>query len=123
VVSLADSVSYAVPVHFGKFCKFVRTHTPGGRTVTWSAHCHNGLGLAVANSLAAVENGFRQVEGTINGVGEGRGNTWLQGVVRALTTREDVYTSVRTGIAAEHLDETGQMLTEIAERESPGDGQ
>jgi 2-isopropylmalate synthase len=113
VVSIADSVSYAVPVQFGQLCDFVRTHLPDGNRTTVSVHCHNELGLAVANSLAAIENGARQVECTVNGIGEGAGNTPLQGVVNALKAREDVFASVRTGIAHGQLAATSQLLTEI----------
>jgi 2-isopropylmalate synthase len=128
VLSLADSVSYALPAQFGEFCKFVRTHTPGGDKVTWSVHCHNELGLAVANSLAAVESGIRQVECTVDGVGEGQGNTRMQGVVNAITVRQDVFTSVTIDIAAEQLAETSRLLAELSgwdtltKRRRPGNG-
>lgn len=115
VLSLADSVSYAVPTQFGQLCAFLRTHVPAGSDVTWSVHCHNELGLAVANCLAAIENGIRRVECTVNGVGEGAGNTPLQGVVNALRVREDVFASVRTGISFEQLPVTSRLLTELAE--------
>jgi 2-isopropylmalate synthase len=114
IVSIADTMSYAVPRHFGKFCKSVRTRTPGWRKVKWSVHCHNELGLAVANSLAAVENGIRQIECTVNGIGEGQGNTRLQGAVNALALRQDVFPTVRPNIVPECLEETSQLLTAIA---------
>ena len=113
VVSIADSVSYAVPTQFGQLCDFICTHLPERNRATVSVHCHNELGLAVANSLAAIENGARQVECTVNGIGEGEGNTPLQGVVNALKVREDVFASVRTGITYEQLLTTSQLLTEI----------
>lgn len=112
-VSIADSMSYAVPQQFGQLCDFVRARTANGNKVTLSVHCHNELGLAVANSLAAIENGARQVECTVNGIGEGEGNTPLQGVVNALRLRDDVFTSVTTGIAYEQLTATSRLLAEI----------
>ena len=69
---------------------FMRENVAGADKVIWSAHCHNDLGLAVANSLAAIENGARQVECTINGIGERAGNTSMEEVVMALKTRKDL---------------------------------
>jgi 2-isopropylmalate synthase len=114
-ISIADSVSYALPQQFGELCAFLRTNTGDGEKVTWSVHCHNDLGLAVANSLAAVERGVRQVECTINGAGEGAGNTPLQPVVAALLKRSDVFATVTTNINYDQLPVTGQMLSDIAE--------
>jgi len=111
-ISIADSVSFAVPAQFGQFCHEVQTRTAGGENVTWSVHCHNEMGLAVANSLAAVENGFRQVECTIDGIGEGQGNTRMQSVVKALTQRADVFSSVTTPIAVEQFAAASQLLVE-----------
>lgn len=113
-ISIADSVSYALPQQFGELCTFLRANTVGGNAITWSVHCHNEIGLAVANSLAAVENGIRQVECTINGAGEGAGNTPLQPVVTALQKREDMFSAVTTTINHNQLAVTGQMLAEIA---------
>lgn len=113
VLSIADSTSYAVPQQFGQLCNYVRTHVAGGNTVTWSVHCHNDLGLAVANSLAAIENGVRQVEGTINGIGERAGNTALEEVVTVLKTRADVFSPVTTTIATEQLIATSQLLSQF----------
>lgn len=113
-ISIADSVSFAVPIQFGQFCHEVRTRTTGGERVTWSVHCHNELGLAVANSLAAIENGFRQVECTVDGIGEGQGNTRLQSVVTALTQRADVFLSVTTPIAVEYFTVASQLLAEAS---------
>jgi len=113
VLSIADSTSYAIPQQFGQLCHYVRTHVPGVDTVTWSVHCHNDLGLAVANSLAAIENGARQVEGTINGIGERAGNTALEEVVTVLKTRADVFSPVTTNIATEQLIPTSQLLSQF----------
>ena len=114
-VSIADSVSYAVPSQFGSLCQFLRSQVVNSAQVTWSVHCHNEIGLAVANSLAAIENGIRQVECTVDGIGEGEGNTSLQLIVRALKSRADVFKSVTTAVVAEHFPTTDQLLTEIRE--------
>jgi len=114
VLSLADSVSYAVPSQFGPLCQFLRSQVKNSDTVTWSVHCHNEIGLAVANSLSAIENGVRQVECTVDGIGEGAGNTSLQLVVNALRTRPDVLKTVTTTIAIEHFPGASQLLREAA---------
>ena len=114
-VSLADSVSYAVPSQFGPLCQFLRGQVAQSAKVTWSVHCHNEIGLAVANSLAAIENGIRQVECTVAGIGEGQGNTSLQLIINALHSRTDVFKTVTTAIATEHFPATGRLLTEIRE--------
>ncbi len=113
-ISVADSVSHALPQQFGELCAFLRANVVGGDTITWSVHCHNEIGLAVANSLAAVEHGVRQVECTINGAGEGAGNTSLQPVIAALHKREDVFSAVTTTVNHDQLVMTGRMLAEIA---------
>jgi 2-isopropylmalate synthase len=115
-ISIADSVSYALPQQFGELCAFLRTNTTGGHDIIWSVHCHNEIGLAVANSLAAVEHGVRQIECTINGAGEGAGNTPLQPVIAALHKREDAFSAVTTAINHGQLAATGQMLSEISSR-------
>jgi len=113
VLSVADSTSYALPNQFGQLCHYLRTHVPGADTVTWSVHCHNDLGLAVANSLAAIENGVCQVEGTINGIGERAGNTALEEVIMVLKTRADVFAPATTHIATDQLIPTSQMLARL----------
>ena len=89
-LNIPDTVGYAVPEEFGDFVRTVieATHRPD---VTWSVHCHNDLGLAVANSLAAVKAGARQVECTVNGLGERAGNASLEEIVMALRTRKDCF--------------------------------
>ncbi len=112
-VNVPDTTGYAIPQQYGALFKFLREKVPGGKTVTWSAHCHNDLGLAVANSLAAIENGARQVECTINGIGERAGNTSMEEVVMALKTREDVFSSVKTNIVTEQIYPSSQLLSQI----------
>jgi 2-isopropylmalate synthase len=112
-VNVPDTVGYAIPYQYGALFKFLRENVPGGKTVTWSAHCHNDLGLAVANSLAAIENGARQVECTINGIGERAGNTSMEEVVMTLKTREDVFAAVKTNIVSEQIYSSSQLLSQI----------
>jgi len=82
-INVPDTVGYAIPSEFGSLIGTIRQRVKGIEKVTLSVHCHNDLGLAVANSLAAVQNGARQVECTINGIGERAGNTSLEEVVMA----------------------------------------
>lgn len=91
VINVPDTVGYTTPAEFKKLLRYIKEHTPGIDKVTLSVHCHNDLGLAVANSLAAVEEGVTQVECTINGIGERAGNTSLEEVAMALYVRKDQY--------------------------------
>ena len=111
VLNLPDTVGYAVPEEYGEMFRRVREHI-GDPDVTLSAHCHDDLGLAVANSLAAVRAGVRQIECTINGIGERAGNASLEEVVVALAVRKESF-GVSTGIRLEHLFSSSRMLTEI----------
>jgi 2-isopropylmalate synthase len=88
-VNLPDTVGYAMPDEFGQMVSYVREHTPNIHQAVLSVHCHNDLGLATANSLAALKAGARQVEVTINGIGERAGNTSLEEIVMALYTRRE----------------------------------
>lgn len=88
-VNIPDTVGYATPAEFGELIKSIFDNVPNIEKATVSVHCHDDLGMAVANSLAAVENGARQVEGCINGLGERAGNAAIEEVIMALKTRED----------------------------------
>ena len=88
-INIPDTVGYAVPEQFGEMILNLRKRIPNSDKAIWSVHCHNDLGMAVANSLAAVMNGARQVECTINGLGERAGNAALEEIVMALRTRHD----------------------------------
>ena len=112
VLNVPDTTGYAVPEEFGALMRYLIEHTPGGDQVTWSAHCHNDLGMAVANSLAAVRNGARQVECTINGIGERAGNASLEEIVMAIKTRKDFF-GLRTNIATEHIYPASRHLAQI----------
>ena len=111
-LNIPDTVGYSIPSEFGELIRNIRERVPGAQNVMISAHCHNDLGLAVANSLAAIANGARQVECTINGIGERAGNASLEEIVMALRVRADQY-AYQTGVASEQLYPTSQMLEEI----------
>jgi isopropylmalate/homocitrate/citramalate synthase len=88
-INIPDTVGYGVPFEFGGMIKRLINEVPGGDKVVFSAHCHNDLGLAVANSLAAASNGARQVECTINGIGERAGNASLEEIVNKGKRKQD----------------------------------
>ncbi|HWN57394.1 MAG TPA: 2-isopropylmalate synthase, partial [Methylomirabilota bacterium] len=112
IINLPDTTGHAIPEEFGRMFAFMREQVPGADRVIWSAHCHNDLGLAVANSLAAIRNGARQVECTINGIGERAGNTSMEEVVMALKTRKDLM-EVRTGIDTRQIYPASRLLSQI----------
>ncbi len=111
-INLPDTVGYGTPDETRAFFQRIRERVPNGDTVVFSAHCHDDLGLAVANTLAAIEGGARQVECTINGIGERAGNAALEEIVMALQVRSDrmPYT---TGIDTRQLYPSSDMLTQL----------
>jgi 2-isopropylmalate synthase len=111
-VNIPDTVGYSMPEEYGQLIRTLCEKVPGIEKVTISTHCHNDLGLAVANSLAGVQNGARQVECTINGIGERAGNASLEEIVMAMRVRPDRY-GYQTGVASEQLYSSSQMLAEI----------
>jgi 2-isopropylmalate synthase len=111
-LNIPDTVGYTVPSEFAELISTLRRRLKGIENVTISAHCHNDLGLAVANSMAAVAAGARQVECTINGIGERAGNAALEEIVMAIRVRPDRY-PYETAVAAEHLYPASLMLSEI----------
>jgi 2-isopropylmalate synthase len=111
-LNIPDTVGYTVPAEFGDLISIIRRRVKGIEKVTISAHCHNDLGMAVGNTMAAVAAGARQVECTINGIGERAGNAALEEIVMAMRVRHDRY-PYETGIAAEHLFSASQLLSEI----------
>jgi len=111
-LNLPDTVGYAVPEEYGAMFLRVREYLGDPQGITLSAHCHDDLGMAVANSLAAVRAGVRQIECTINGIGERAGNASLEEVVVALAVRKESF-GVTTNINLEQLFPTSRMLTEI----------
>ena len=111
-VNIPDTVGYATPSDYATLIRRVVAEVKGDRAdVVVSTHCHNDLGLAVANSLAAVEAGARQVEGAINGIGERAGNTSIEEVVMALRVRRDTY-GVDVGVTTEEIYETSRLVSE-----------
>jgi 2-isopropylmalate synthase len=111
-VNIPDTVGYSMPEEYGQLIRTLREKVAGIDRVTISTHCHNDLGLAVANSLAGVQQGARQVECTINGIGERAGNASLEEIVMAMRVRPDRY-PYETAVAAEHLFSSSQTLAEI----------
>jgi len=112
VLNLPDTVGYAVPEEYGEMFRRVREYLGDDPRITLSAHCHDDLGLAVANSLAAVRAGVRQIECTVNGIGERAGNASLEEVVVALAVRKESF-GVATRINMEQLFPASRLLTEI----------
>ena len=112
ILNLPDTVGYAIPEEYGAMFLKIREYLGDPQGITLSAHCHDDLGMAVANSLAAVRAGVRQIECTINGIGERAGNASLEEVVVALAVRKESF-GVTTGIRLEHLFPTSRMLSEI----------
>ena len=111
-LNIPDTVGYAVPSHYASVIRHLKTHVRGIDKCVLSVHCHNDLGLAVANTLAALGEGARQVECTINGIGERAGNTALEEVVMALHTRRDFY-NLSTGINTRLLYPVSRKLAHI----------
>jgi 2-isopropylmalate synthase len=110
-LNIPDTVGFAVPEDYGKLIAYVIANVTGDYVV--STHCHNDLGLAVANSLAGVTNGARQIECAINGLGERAGNAALEEVVMAIKTRSDHYTGVDVGVRTEELARTSRMVSRL----------
>lgn len=112
VLNIPDTVGYAVPDEFGNLIRTIRQKVPGIEKVTISVHCHNDLGLAVANSLAALHEGARQVECTINGIGERAGNASLEEIVMLLSVRHQRLPFV-TNVVPNQIYSTSCLLAEI----------
>jgi 2-isopropylmalate synthase len=112
IVNVPDTVGYQTPAEYGQLIRTLRERLKNSDRITISTHCHDDLGLAVANSLAAIENGARQVECAINGIGERAGNAALEEIVMALDTRKRYY-NVTTGVKTEELYRSSQLLCEL----------
>jgi len=111
-INVPDTVGYSMPVLWGERFKQLLERVPGADKVVWSTHCHNDLGMASANSLAAVMNGARQVECTINGLGERAGNASLEEIVMAVKTRRDIFTC-DTRIDTRQIVPTSKLVSSI----------
>jgi 2-isopropylmalate synthase len=112
ILNLPDTVGYAVPEEYGEMFRCVREFLGDQQGITLSAHCHDDLGLAVANSLAAVRAGVRQIECTVNGIGERAGNAALEEIAVALAVRKDSF-GVTTNIKLDQLFPASRLLTEV----------
>ncbi len=112
-LNVPDTVGYTTPVEYHDLIRYLREHIPGSEEVIFSLHCHNDLGLAVANSLAAIQAGARQVECTVNGIGERAGNTAMEEVVMALKTRSDAFEGLDTRIRTTEIYPTSRLLSSI----------
>lgn len=110
-VNIPDTVGYAIPEQYGKLIADIRNNVPNINKAIISVHCHDDLGMAVANSLAAVKNGARQVECTINGIGERAGNCSLEEVVMALRTRQDYFGVTASGIVTPEICRTSRLVS------------
>lgn len=112
-INIPDTVGYAEPEEFGDLIRSIRAHVPNIHKAVISVHCHNDLGLAVANSLAAVKNGARQVECTVNGLGERAGNASMEEIVMAIRTRRDVFGNLHSGIDARKIYKTSRLVSRL----------
>lgn len=112
VVNIPDTTGYTVPEQYGELIRTIRENVRNIARATISVHCHDDLGLAVANSLAGIRNGARQVEGTINGIGERAGNAALEEIVMGIRTRADYY-GVSTGIEPREFYRTSRMVADM----------
>jgi 2-isopropylmalate synthase len=112
VINVPDTTGYTTPDEYGALIRGILENVPNSDRAIFSAHCHNDLGMATANSLAAVRNGARQVECTINGIGERAGNTSLEEVVMALETRKDVF-GVQMGITTTEIYKTSRLVSNL----------
>ena len=111
-VNIPDTVGYATPGEFGELIEGIRANVPNIRKATVSVHCHNDLGLAVANSLEAIRRGARQVECTVNGIGERAGNASLEEIVMALATRADFF-KLTTNVNTRQIYKTSRLVSEV----------
>lgn len=112
-VNIPDTVGYSIPTEFGNLIAYLYRNVSNIGDAVISVHCHNDLGLAVANSLSAVQNGARGIECTINGLGERAGNAALEEIVMALNTRRDAFPKVYTDVKPERLFRTSRLVSRL----------
>ncbi|MBA2285975.1 MAG: 2-isopropylmalate synthase [Ktedonobacteraceae bacterium] len=113
-INVPDTVGYVMPHEYEMLFRYLRERVPGMEDVVMSAHCHNDLGMATANTLAAIRAGARQVEVTVNGLGERAGNTAMEEVVMALRTRPETFNYAETGVNAEEFVATSQLVSRLS---------
>lgn len=114
VVNIPDTVGYTMPEEYYRLISYLKSNVPNVSRARLSVHCHDDMGMAVANSLAAIRAGAQQVEGTINGIGERAGNTALEEVVMALHSRPDFFSGAGTGIRTKELVRTSRMVAAMS---------
>ncbi|KYC79892.1 MULTISPECIES: 2-isopropylmalate synthase [Heyndrickxia] len=119
VINLPDTVGYTTPKEYGALYDYIREHVPNIDKVILSAHCHDDLGMATANTLSAIEHGAQQVEGTINGIGERAGNVALEEVAVALHIRQDYYNK-KTRLKLDEIKRTSQLVSKLTGMVVPG---
>jgi len=112
-INVPDTVGYTMPHEYEMLFRYLHERVPGMEDVVMSAHCHNDLGMATANTLAAIKAGARQVEVTVNGIGERAGNTAMEEVVMALRTRPETFGRVDTRVKADELLATSQLVSRL----------
>ncbi|WP_342564775.1 2-isopropylmalate synthase [Paenibacillus sp. FSL R7-0345] len=119
VVNIPDTVGYLNPAEYGAIFKFLKDTVPDIEKVQLSAHCHNDLGMATANTLAAIQNGADQIEGTINGIGERAGNTAIEEVALALETRNEFF-GAKTSLVLSEIARTSRLVSRLTGMAVPG---
>lgn len=119
VVNIPDTVGYLNPSEYGAIFKHLKENVPDIERVQLSAHCHNDLGMATANTLAAIQNGADQIEGTINGIGERAGNTAIEEVALALETRNEFY-GAKTSLMLSEISRTSRLVSKLTGMVVPG---
>jgi 2-isopropylmalate synthase len=119
VINIPDTVGYTTPAEMQQLISTLIERVPGSENVEFSVHCHNDLGMAVANSLAGVLGGARQIECTINGLGERAGNTSLEEVVMAMHTRPDIFAGTKTGIDTTQISRASKTVYNIIGQAAP----
>ena len=112
-INMPDTVGYATPESYAHMFRYVIENAKSAKNAIFSTHCHNDLGLAVANSLAAVQAGARQVECTVNGIGERAGNAALEEVVMSIQTRPDIYCGVKTDIKTREIVKSSRLVSRM----------
>jgi len=112
-VNIPDTVGYSTPQEFSSLIAAIRENVPNIDKAVISVHCHNDLGLGVANSLAAIQNGARQVECTVNGIGERAGNASMEEIVMAVKTRKDIFSGIETSIKTEQIYKVSRLVSKL----------
>ncbi|MBT2688124.1 2-isopropylmalate synthase [Bacillus sp. ISL-47] len=112
IINIPDTVGYTTPQEYGEIFQYLKNHVPSIEKVSLSAHCHDDLGMAIANSLSAIENGATQIEGTINGIGERAGNAALEELAVALYIRNDHY-QASTSLNLQEISRTSSLVSKL----------